>query len=376
MNKKVAVIIKYFREMTQKSDGFRGAGLYINSFIYSLSLCSDVDIYCEDGKPLSEGSHIKNVFLCENPPSTEELEQRGYDFVWCLTDKVYKSDKFLTFTLQHSHSRIYRQKYIRRPYELFIKRIFNPSRYYTKSKIKEYKKVFKTTDLLFANSKNAQDDYVNLCGIDISEVPLLNPMIKIPGEPIKEKEKHEYFTFGMSAITFDLKGGYIFLEALHNLKKTNKNFRARIIYPHYKKNFILRFFVQFWGLKKYVEFLDFQNSMADFYNSVDCIVMPSREETFGFVAAEGMANKLPVIVSSASGICDIIENEKNGFIFDIRKNPVKNLTLTLLKVINADNLGEIAQKGYETALNNSIEHHSQKLNKILDSILTEKRNKQ
>lgn len=376
MKKKIAIIIQYFKEITPETEGFRGAGLYINSFIYSLSLICDVDIFCIDNSPLSKDSRIKNVFRRPNLPSSEELEQKGYDFVWNFSDKYYKSDKFLTFTLQHSHSRIYRQKYIRRPYELFIKRIFNPSRYYTKSKIEEYKKIFKTTDILFANSKNAQEDYVNLCGIDISEVPLLTPMIKIPNEPIKEKEKHELFTFGMSAITFDLKGGYIFLEALHNLKKTNKNFRARIIYPHYKKNFILRIFVNFLGLKKYVDFLDFQKSMEDFYNSVDCIVMPSREETFGFVAAEGMAHKLPVIVSSVSGICDIIENEENGFIFDIRKNPVKNLTLTLSKVINADNLAEIAQKGYETALNNSIEHHSQKLNKILDNILTEKRNKQ
>ncbi|MBR6164250.1 glycosyltransferase family 4 protein [bacterium] len=322
MNKKVAIITKYFIEITSESDGVRGAGLYICSFIYSLSLCCDVDVYCEENTPVREGSNIKNIFHYEkgNPPSAEDLEKGGYDFVWSLTDKVYKSDKFLTFTLQHSHSRLYRQKYIRRPYELFIKRIFNPSRYYTKSKIKEYKKVFKTTDILFANSKIAYNDYINLCELPPEEIPLLNPMI--PKAKSIKKEKHDLFTFGMSAVTFDLKGGYIFLEALYNLKKTTKNFRAKVIYPHFKKNFILRFFYALWGLKKYVEVLDFQKSMDNFYNSVDCIVMPSREETFGFVAAEGMAHKLPVIVSSASGICDIIENEKNGFIFDIRKHPV------------------------------------------------------
>lgn len=373
MNKKVAVILKNFEEAPENSGSFRGAVFYILNFITSLSLISEVDIFCETNKPLKENSRIKNIFNYsdENPLTTERLNEDGYDFVWNLTKNELKKGNFLTFTLQHSHSRIFRQKYIRRNYELFIKRIFNPSRYYTKNRIEEYKKTFKQTDILFANSKIAKDDYVNLCGIKEEEVPVINPMIKIP-ENISRKE-HEVYTFGMSALTFDLKGGYLFLEALHKLKKTNKNFRAKIIYPHFNKNFFLRFFVIYLGLKKYVEFLDYQKNMEDFYGSVDCIVMPSREETFGFVAAEGMAHKLPVVVSNFSGICDIIEDNQNGFIFDIRKNPVNNLCQALSKVLTAENLEQVAQRAYETVLKNSLEEHSKKLDKILDDFLKNRR---
>jgi glycosyltransferase involved in cell wall biosynthesis len=45
----------------------------------------------------------------------------------------------------------------------------------------------------------------------------------------------------------------------------------------------------------------------------DCLVLPSRVDSFGIVAVEALAMGLPVIVSSNAGVADVIREDKNGW---------------------------------------------------------------
>ena len=73
------------------------------------------------------------------------------------------------------------------------------------------------------------------------------------------------------------------------------------------------------GLQGNVVFLGFkgQSEIAKIYCECDIAVVPSYGETFGKVAIEAMAAKLPTIVSNIGGLGELIEPEKTGLRFTI-----------------------------------------------------------
>jgi glycosyltransferase involved in cell wall biosynthesis len=52
------------------------------------------------------------------------------------------------------------------------------------------------------------------------------------------------------------------------------------------------------------------------YRAADAFVFPSTTETFGLVALEAMACRIPVIAARAGGVTDVITDGVNGFFFD------------------------------------------------------------
>ncbi len=74
--------------------------------------------------------------------------------------------------------------------------------------------------------------------------------------------------------------------------------------------------------KLYVsKYCDFQGSVDRSYiyknlNNYDLLVQPSFYEGFGLTVVEGMAAKIPVLVSNIEGPLDIVKNGKYGYIFE------------------------------------------------------------
>ena len=56
-----------------------------------------------------------------------------------------------------------------------------------------------------------------------------------------------------------------------------------------------------------------------YYQACDAVIMPSRWEGFGLVAIEAMRNSKPVIASNMGALPELIKNNINGYIFDIKK---------------------------------------------------------
>jgi len=74
---------------------------------------------------------------------------------------------------------------------------------------------------------------------------------------------------------------------------------------------------------KRVEFFGFQpkESLFNFYNVADILIMPSKRETWGIVVNEAMCFGLPIIASDRIGVAiDLVKNGVNGFVFEAENN--------------------------------------------------------
>lgn len=54
--------------------------------------------------------------------------------------------------------------------------------------------------------------------------------------------------------------------------------------------------------------------LGDHYSAADCVITPSRFDSFNFVVAEALASGVPVIVTDHVGSKDMVENDLNGWI--------------------------------------------------------------
>lgn len=56
--------------------------------------------------------------------------------------------------------------------------------------------------------------------------------------------------------------------------------------------------------------------LADFYRAADVLVMPSRSESFGLVAAEAQACGLPVVATRVGGLAHVVSHDVSGVLVD------------------------------------------------------------
>lgn len=76
----------------------------------------------------------------------------------------------------------------------------------------------------------------------------------------------------------------------------------------------LEAFVQFLNLEESARFLGFipEEELLRLYRVVDVVVYPSLYEPFGIVVLEAMAVGVPVVVSDAGGLKEVVWHEQTG----------------------------------------------------------------
>ncbi len=91
------------------------------------------------------------------------------------------------------------------------------------------------------------------------------------------------------------------------------------------------------------------DDLNSFYNSLDLLVLPSREhDPFGLVAAEAMVLGVPVVVTDQCGIADYLEDGKDAII--VEANSANQLKAGILRLIADEKFMEnIAREGQRTA---------------------------
>lgn len=69
------------------------------------------------------------------------------------------------------------------------------------------------------------------------------------------------------------------------------------------------------NLNDSIIYLPFTKDIPELMNAFDFFVLPSQSEAFGLVVIEAMAAGLPVVGTDSGGVPELIEHEKNGFLF-------------------------------------------------------------
>ena len=113
-------------------------------------------------------------------------------------------------------------------------------------------------------------------------------------------------------------------------------------------------------IEKKVIFLGYITDMMTFYPLIDIFIIPSEHESFGLTAIESQAMGIPVIASNIPGLNEIVEDKKNGLLFEAKK--LKDLAQKINTLINNQNIKEdLIKGGLENAKKYQIEDYYQKL---------------
>ena len=108
----------------------------------------------------------------------------------------------------------------------------------------------------------------------------------------------------------------------------------------------LKKYVKRHNLGENVEFLGFifEDKLNEWYNKVQCVVVPSVFEGFGLTAIETMSCGTPVIATNVNGLKDIVENDVNGFL--VEYNDIPSLSDRIIYLLgNKTKQAEFIKKG-------------------------------
>ena len=118
-----------------------------------------------------------------------------------------------------------------------------------------------------------------------------------------------------------------------------------------------------------VEFLPIQEDMTLFYESIDCLLLPSKLESFGMVGSEAMAFGKPVICSSTCGFSEKILDGQNSWVFKKNNLSVYNLYKKMLEACDGQKYFQIRQYIQESYENNDEASYNKVVAELIGGLL-------
>ena len=117
------------------------------------------------------------------------------------------------------------------------------------------------------------------------------------------------FVFGCAAQFIECKRHSLLIEAFEKLIQRHENIVLLFCGPNanddYYRSVMSR--LEASPAKDKIYLLGVLNDMPAFYSAIDCFVLPSENEPFGYVYIEAMSCNKPIIACRAGGPLDIIE---------------------------------------------------------------------
>jgi len=176
-------------------------------------------------------------------------------------------------------------------------------------------------------------------GVEISKVDEK----KVEALRIKYNFKDD-FIVGIIGRIEEGKGQHLLVEAL---SKLDTDIKALIVGDVMDENYLagIKEKVKKENLSERVVFSGFTKDVNEHMQLCDILVLATKNETFGLVIIEAMANKVAVIVTNNGGPLEIIDDKKDGVLFD---GTSADLAKKIESLYNDRELANsIAEAGYE-----------------------------
>jgi glycosyltransferase involved in cell wall biosynthesis len=119
-----------------------------------------------------------------------------------------------------------------------------------------------------------------------------------------------------------------------------------------------------------VEKLGFLNhsALAEAFRRADCLVLPSRHDSFGRVVVEAMATGLPVLVSEHVGAKELVKEGETGWVVPAEDVPA--LTRLMRRCMDhQEQLQEMSMAAAETARRYSWEEYHERVSTVLANVV-------
>lgn len=205
------------------------------------------------------------------------------------------------------------------------------------------KKYFSKYKRLFAISQCVKRDILNRSGIEA--ILVYNGIYT---EKILQKEKivnnNLFKIIIVSRLEHEKKGQHLVIQAVKHLKENGiTNVQLDILGAGTSEEYLENLTNEL-GLTMQVNFLGLKdrNYIYTHLKDYDLLIQPSLFEGFGLTVAEGMAAKVPVLVSGIDGPMEIISNGKYGYYFET--NNVLSLALAIKEIIKNYNSNDFKNK--------------------------------
>lgn len=173
----------------------------------------------------------------------------------------------------------------------------------------------KITDRFVAISESERQEIIAVCQVSPAKVSVVWPVIdsqyflpvdrkqarRIIG--VSEKSK---LIVGIGRLSYQ-KDPFTFVKIIEVLHKTLPDIRGIWVGDGELRDQVQRLIVKR-GLEEVISISGWTTDVRPFIASADVVLMPSRYESFGYVAAEALAMERPVVATRVTGLVDIIPN--------------------------------------------------------------------
>ena len=163
---------------------------------------------------------------------------------------------------------------------------------------------------------------------------------------------HRFRIVQVSRLDHDKKGQHILLESIYKLiyKYNILDVYLDLIGEGPSREHLEKLAEKL-KIKEHIQFLGEKDRQYIYSNlqRYDLLVQPSLNEGFGLTVAEGMAAKIPVLVSDIEGPMEIIKNGEYGYYF--RSGDSDNCADKIMQIMTNDNFSQI-NKAYDYCVQN------------------------
>jgi UDP-glucose:(heptosyl)LPS alpha-1,3-glucosyltransferase len=121
------------------------------------------------------------------------------------------------------------------------------------------------------------------------------------------------------------------------------------------------------GVDRRIVFTGDTNTVEEFYAMADVLVHPTHYDPFGLVCLEAMACGLPVIISRVSGVSDIIDDGRSGYVID-DPNDTAVLTDRICRLLDPAHRMAMGHAAIEAAQRYTHDRHLQEVERFFEHI--------